>query len=82
MTPEYEATARRMLTEHRPVHRIIESAHQEVIVQAQLEMTANQVSPELAGRLDVEPGSAAKTIIRRYTAQDDRVLETTVSVHP
>ena len=38
--------------------------------------------PELADRLDVEPGSAAMTIIRRYTAQDERVFETTVSVHP
>ncbi|MBT5571047.1 MAG: GntR family transcriptional regulator [Alphaproteobacteria bacterium] len=80
--PEYEATARRLLTEHGPVHRIIESAHQEVIAQAQLEMSASQVSADLADRLDVEPGSAAMTITRRYTAQDERVFETTVSVHP
>lgn len=80
--PEYEVTARQLLTEHGPVHRIIESAHKEVIAKAKLEMTASQVSPELADRLDVEPGSAAMTIIRRYTAQDERVFETTVSVHP
>lgn len=80
--PEYADTARRVLTEHGPVHRIIESAHREVISQAQLEMTASQVPDELAEKLDVEGGSAAMTIIRRYTAQDERVFETTVSVHP
>jgi DNA-binding GntR family transcriptional regulator len=46
---ECEAAARRMLNEHGPVHRIIESAHQEVIAEAQLKMTASQVSPG-AGR--------------------------------
>jgi len=80
--PEYEDTARRLLTEHGPVHRIIETAHREVIAQAQLEMSASQVSRDLAVWLDVEPGSAAMTIIRRYTGQDERVFETTVSVHP
>lgn len=80
--PEYEETARRLLTEHGPVHRIIESAHREVIASAQLAMTASPVSDELASKLDVETGSAAMTIIRRYTGQDERVFETTVSVHP
>jgi GntR family transcriptional regulator len=79
---EYEDTARRLLIEHGPVHRIIETAHREVIAHAQLEMTASQVSSELADKLAVTPGSAAMTIIRRYTGQDDRVFETTVSVHP
>ncbi len=80
--PEYEDTAHRLLIEHGPVHRIIESAHREVIAHTQLEMTASQVPGELAEKLDVEAGSAAMTIIRQYTAQDDRVFETTVSVHP
>jgi len=80
--PEYEETARRLLTEHGPVHRIIESAHREVIAHARLSMSACQLSRELAAKLDVEPGSAAMTITRCYTGQDDRVFETTVSVHP
>lgn len=80
--PAYEDTARRLLTEHGPVHRIIETAHREVIARAQLEMTASQVPAELAAKLDVKAGSAAMTIIRRYTGQDERVFETTVSVHP
>lgn len=80
--PEYEDTARRLLTEHGPVHRIIESAHREVITQAQLSMKACQVSKDLAVKLDVKSGSAAMTITRRYTGQDERVFETTVSVHP
>lgn len=82
VVPEYEATARRVLTEHGPVHRIIESAHSEVIAHAQLEISASALAPDLAEKLDVEDGAAAMTIIRRYTGQDDRVFETTVSIHP
>lgn len=80
--PEFENTARRVLTEHGPVHRIIESAHREVIASAQLEMFASHIDADLAARLEVEPDTAAMTINRRYTSQDGRVFETTISVHP
>lgn len=80
--PEFENTARRVLTEHGPVHRIIESAHSEVIANAQLKIFASRVDKELADSLEVERGSAAMTIHRRYTSQDGRIFETTVSIHP
>lgn len=80
--PEFEDTARRVLTEHGPVHKIIEGAHSEVIANAQLEIFASRIDPGLAARLEVEPESAAMTINRRYTSQDGRVFETTVSIHP
>lgn len=80
--PEFENTARRVLTEHGPVHKIIESAHSEVIANAQLEMFASRIGSDLAVRLEVEPDTAAMTINRRYTSQDGRVFETTVSIHP
>lgn len=80
--PEFEHTARRVLTEHGPEHKIIESAHREVIANAQLEMFASRVDPRLAQRLEVEPDTAAMTINRRYTSQDGRVFEVTVSIHP
>jgi len=80
--PEFEDTARRVLTDHVPVHRIIESAHSEVIANAQLEMFASRIDPTLAEPLEVEPETAAMTIRRRYTSQDGRVFETTVSIHP
>ncbi len=80
--PEFEDTARRVLTDHAPVHKIIESAHSEVIANAQLEMFASRIEPILAEPLEVEPETAAMTIRRRYTSQDGRVFETTVSIHP
>jgi DNA-binding GntR family transcriptional regulator len=80
--PEFENTARRVLTEHGPVHKIIESAHSEVIANAQLEMFASRIEPSLAARLEVKPDTAAMTIKRRYKSQDGRVFETTVSIHP
>ena len=80
--PEFENTARRVLTEHGPVHKIIESAHSEVIANAQLEMFASRIDQRLAARLEVEPDTAAMTIHRRYTSQEGRVFETTVSIHP
>ena len=80
--PEYESTARRLLTEHIPVHRIIECTHNNRIAQAQLEMAACRVSKEVAGKLDVAPGSAAMSILRRYASPNDKVFETTVSIHP
>jgi GntR family transcriptional regulator len=79
--PEFENTARRVLTEHGPVHKIIENAHSEVIANAQLEMFASRIEPRLAARLEVEPDTAAMTINRRYTSQDARIFETTVSIH-
>ncbi len=82
MLPEYESTARRLLTEHIPVHRIIERTHNNRIAQAQLEMAACRVSKEVAGKLDLAPGRAAISILRRYARPNDTVFETTVSIHP
>jgi GntR family transcriptional regulator len=79
---EFEDTARRVLTEHGPVHKIIESAHSEVIAHAQLEIFASRIGDKLAAGLEVEPDTAAMTIRRRYTSQDRRIFETTVSIHP
>lgn len=80
--PEFEHTARRVLTEHGPVHKIIESAHSQVIANAHVEMFASRIDPRLAERLKVRPDTAAMTINRRYKSQDGRVFEMTVSVHP
>jgi hypothetical protein len=52
--PEFEDTARRVLTDHAPVHKIIESAHSEVIANAKLEMFASRIDPTLAETLEVE----------------------------
>jgi DNA-binding GntR family transcriptional regulator len=45
-------------------------------------MAACRVSKEVPGKLDVAPGSAAMSILRRYASPNDKVFETTVSIHP
>jgi DNA-binding GntR family transcriptional regulator len=45
-------------------------------------MFASTVPEELAGPLEVEPETAAMTIIRRYTSRDNRLFEVSVSIHP
>lgn len=80
--PEFEAEARELATTHVAVHRNIEARHGAIIAHAQLEMFATRIEGPLAARLEVEPGSAAMTIVRRYTARDGRVVETTFSTHP
>lgn len=80
--PEFEPAARRLATAHSAVHRMIEDEHGAIIAHAQLEMFASRIPAALADRLEVEPGSAAMTIVRRYTGRDGRVIETTVSTHP
>lgn len=80
--PEFENAARQLPDDPRPVHQIIEQRHGEVIGHAQLDMYASHIDDTLAARLEVEPGTAAMTIIRRYTDQNGRLFETTRSIHP
>ena len=64
------------------MHQIIVERHGEIIVHAQLDMFASHIDDALAEHLEVEPNSAAMTIIRRYTDQQGRLFETTRSIHP
>jgi DNA-binding GntR family transcriptional regulator len=80
--PEFEDAARRVPTDHRAVHQIIEQQHGEIIAQAQLDMFASHLDETLAKNLEVAPDTAAMTIIRRYTDQNGRLFETTRSIHP
>lgn len=80
--PEFEDAARQVPTDRRAVHQIIEQQYGEIIGHAQLDMFASHIDEKLAAHLDVEPGTAAMTIIRRYTDQTGRLFETTRSVHP
>ncbi len=80
--PEFEDAARKVPTNHRAVHQIIEQEHGEIIAQAQLDMFASHLDETLAQHLEVAPDSAAMTIFRSFTDQRRRVFETTRSIHP
>jgi len=80
--PQFEEAARRAPIEQRAVHRIIEERHGEIIAHAALDMFASHLDETLARHLEVEPGSAAMTIIRRYTDHTGHLFETTRSIHP
>lgn len=80
--PEFADAARQVPRDRRAVHRIIEEQYGEVIGHAQLDMFASHIDEKLAVHLEVEPDTAAMTIIRRYTDQMGRLFETTRSIHP
>ena len=80
--PQFEHAARQVPMDTRAVHQIIEQQHGEIIGHAQLDMFASHVDAALAPHLEVEPDTAAMTIIRRYTDQKGRLFETTRSIHP
>ena len=80
--PQYEDAARQVPMNHRAVHQIIEQRHGEIIGHAQLDMFASHIDEALARHLEVEPATAAMTIIRRYTDHNGRLFETTRSIHP
>ena len=65
-----------------PVYALVEQEFNEKIEHVSVEMFPSTVPEKLARPLDVEPGTAAMTIIRRYTGNGDRVFEVSVSVHP
>lgn len=52
------------------------------IVEVHQEITAVLVSPELAGGLDVEPGTPALQVQRTYSTSDGQVAQVTINTHP
>ena len=65
-----------------PFHKVIEESHGEIVVRASLEMFASRIDEKLARDLNVDPGSPAMTIVRRYVGRDEKNFLITVSVHP
>ena len=82
LCPEYAGIAERIGGGTLPAYALVEQEFNEKIEHVSVEMFPSTVPEKLAGPLDVEPGTAAMTIIRRYTGIGDRVFEVSVSVHP
>jgi len=65
-----------------PTFRLIEQHYGVFATDITAELFAGALSAQKAEALDVEPGSAAFIIVRRYRDSDGRVFEVSVSEHP
>lgn len=66
-----------------PIFALIERRFQQTIVEIQQDIACiARLSPEEAAHLQVEPGSPAMEVTRRYLGAHGRVLEVARSVHP
>jgi len=80
--PEYKGVTEYLEARLRPVYSLLEDEYNVQIDHVGIEMFAGTVPDELAGPLEVEPGTAVMTIIRRYTSRDGRLFEVSASIHP
>jgi len=80
--PEYAGILDMIGKRSGPVYSMIESDFGEKVESVSVEMFPSTVPERLEAALDVAPGTSAMTIIRRYTGQDNRLFEVSVSVHP
>ncbi len=65
-----------------PTFRLIEKHYGVFATDITAELFAGALSAQKAEALDVEPGSAAFIIVRRYCDSDGRLFEVSVSEHP
>lgn len=77
------AAVGRMLQRHSgPIFPLIEDLFGVSIIEVHQEISAVVLPVELARRLDVEAGTAALRMRRRYTTSDGEVAQVTVNTHP
>jgi GntR family transcriptional regulator len=73
----------RLLQRHTgPIFPLIEDLFGVSIAEVHQEIAAVVISPELAGRLKVEAGTAALEMQRTYKTSDGEVAEVTINTHP
>ena len=65
-----------------PVYRQVEQNMDHVIGHARVEIFAGQIAPELAGPMQIEVGTPALNMIRRYSGVDGNIFLVTYTVHP
>lgn len=82
LLPEYAAVAKRRDHETSHVYEQVERQFGESIARARIEMLPSSIPTGIAAHLEVEPGSPALMVIRRYVGNDGRVFETTRTLHP
>lgn len=77
------AAVGRLLQRHEgPIFPLIEDLFGLSVVEVQQEIVAVLLTAELAGGLDVEPGTPALQVQRIYKTSDDQVAQVTINTHP
>jgi len=73
----------RLLQRHTgPVFPLIEDMFGQNIIEVHQQISATLISPVLAARLKVKPGSAALEVRRTYITSDERIAQVTINTHP
>lgn len=80
--PEYASIADEIGKEPGPVYKLVESLFGEHVVEVKLSLFAESVPESVAEALQVEAGTPALVVVRRYTSHKRRVFEVSVSIHP
>ena len=77
------AAVGRLLQRHSgPIFPLIEDLFGVSVVEVHQEISAVVLETELAGQLQVQPGTAALRMQRTYTTSDGEVAQVTVNTHP
>ena len=83
MLPEYSGLRRLLRRDPSAlISDLIEKRYGRRSAEVQQTITATGVAAAIAGELQVEPGSPALKIIRRYVDRAGEVFSTTISIHP
>jgi DNA-binding GntR family transcriptional regulator len=77
------AAVGRLLQRHTgPIFPLIEDLFGVSVSEVHQEISAVVLSPDLAERLQAEPGTAALQMQRTYTTSDGEIAQVTVNTHP
>jgi DNA-binding GntR family transcriptional regulator len=80
--PAYAGVEKRPDHGHTPVHSQIAKMFGETIERAELDIFVSRIAAEHAESLEVEAGSPALSVIRRYFGERSGLFEVTVTTHP
>lgn len=82
VVPAYKAVFDMIGSGPKPVFELLLDEFGESVANVRVEMFASSVTEEMADALEVEIGTPAMTIVRRYVGNRGRTFEVSVSVHP
>ncbi len=82
LIPEYGAVASRLARRRRPVHEIVAKEFDEKVERVAVDISAGLIGEEIASALEVDAGTPALTVVRRYTGSSGRQFEVSISQHP
>lgn len=82
VAPQFASIVNKRGAERQPIIEQIEKSFGQNVEAAEVDFAVGRVPAEMASELQVEPGSPALTLVRRYLGPTGEALEITVSTHP